>query len=115
MEENTHIPAKDRTVEVLVLDTRRHAPNLVSFRTSRPDGFSFTPGHYSRLGVQTPDGPAMRPLSILSRPSDPWLEFLVTIVPDGSFSSRIDSLSPGDSLLLDPRALGFLTADSLSP
>lgn len=98
-----------------LLHIQAWTPTLWSLRLSRPDGFSFLPGHYARLGFEQPDGtPLWRAYSIVSAPHEPELEFLIGLLPDGAFCSHLAQLQTGDRLLLDRRAMGFFVADQLA-
>lgn len=101
--------------ETTLLHIHAWTPALWSLRLSRPHGFQFLPGHYARLGFAQPDGtPLWRAYSIVSAPHETELEFLIGLLPEGAFCSRLARLQPGDRLLLDPRAMGFFVADQLA-
>jgi ferredoxin--NADP+ reductase len=88
----------------------------VSVRVTRDPAYRFTAGHYARLGLAGADGSiATRPLSIASATTDPHLEFVCTLVPDGEFSARLASCAPGDDAYVDRTSYGFLTVDGLAP
>ena len=51
-----------------IVAVRYWTPSLLSFRTSRPSGFRFTPGHYARLGLHDSNGGVVwRPLPVVTR------------------------------------------------
>ena len=51
-----------------IIAVRYWMPSLLSFRSSRPPGFRFTPGHYARQGLHHSNGGVVwRPLSVVSR------------------------------------------------
>lgn len=94
----------------------RWRPDLYSLRVTRPRDFRFAAGHYARLGLPEGDGePVWRPFSMTSGTDEPFLEFLVTHVPGGTFSELLLTRGVGDEILLDRFALGFLTLDQLAP
>lgn len=95
---------------------RRWTPNLWTVRLTRPAGFNFVPGHYTRLGLPVDaESRVWRAYSIVSSPDDEQLEFLIGLIPDGEFCTRLAVLDVGDSILLDARAMGFFVASQLPP
>lgn len=90
---------------------RRWTPKLFSLRLTRSPAFRFTDGQFARLGVETPGGTVWRAYSMVSSSHDEHLEFFSIVVPDGAFTSRLSGLVPGDSVLVDKQAYGFLTLD----
>ena len=92
-------------------------PSLWSVRITRPDNFRFTPGHYARLGLPVSDAnnaPIWRPYSIVSAPDEPTLEFLVTLIPGGAFTSQLAVLGVGAPILLESAVLGFFIESQLA-
>lgn len=91
--------------------TRLHrwTDKLITFRTTRPVDFAFTPGQYARLGL--PDGESLiwRAYSITSTPGEDTLEFYGIVVVGGQFTSRLDQLKVGDPIWLDRQVFGFMT------
>ena len=103
------------TVEC-VTAVRRWTPGLVSFRTTRAAGFRFKPGHYTRLGLGDADGALIwRPFSVVSAPSDPYLEFVATLIPGGPFSELLAVAPEGGPMRVDRTSYGFLTIDHFAP
>lgn len=99
-----------------VIAVRHWTPKLVSFRTSRAPGFRFTPGHYTRIGLDAADGTVVwRPLSVVSATYDAHLEFVAVLVPDGEFSGRLTGVREGASARVDRASFGFLTIDHFAP
>lgn len=91
-------------------------PSLVSIRVTRDPAFRFTPGHYARIGIASPNSQAVfRPLSVASAPADSYLEFFCSLIPGGEFSGRLASLRVGDVVEVERASFGFLTVDSLAP
>lgn len=91
---------------------------LFSFQTTRPADFRFEAGQFVRLGIDpsglqntksTINEPIFRAYSIVSSPYDEFLEFFSVVVPDGAFTSQLQYLTIGDTLLLDSTPYGFLT------
>ncbi|OHC65652.1 MAG: hypothetical protein A2040_18340 [Rhodocyclales bacterium GWA2_65_19] len=98
-----------------VLAIRAWTPTLLTFRSTRPAAFRFTPGHYTRLGLGADDAAVWRPYSMASAVQDDFLEFIAVLVPGGAFSEQLRQLRVGDSLRVDKAAYGFLTVDQLAP
>lgn len=99
-----------------VLSVRYWTPTLLSFCTTRPRSFRFTPGHYTRLGLSTSAGNEVwRPYSVVSAAYDEYLEFLAVLVPDGAFSGALSKLKIGDEIKVEKASFGFLTVDQLAP
>jgi ferredoxin--NADP+ reductase len=94
------------------------SPGLISVRVTRDPEFHFIPGQFVRIGVadnvnSEPD--VWRAYSMVSHPDDDYLEFLSVTVPDGQFSPKLASLSPGDELCVEKNPLGFLTLERFLP
>jgi ferredoxin--NADP+ reductase len=109
-------PAQEKSTEAGVLAVRRWTPRVLSLLVRRPAGFSFKPGHYARLGLADAAGAIeWRPLSVVSATTDPHLEFVAVLMPEGAFSTRLARIQAGDTLRVDRAAYGFLTVDQLAP
>lgn len=92
----------------------RWAPTLFSFRLSRAAAYRFTPGQFARLGLRKEDGQFVwRTYSLCSAPDADQLEFYSVVVPQGEFTSRLCAYDVGATVLVERKALGFLTADRL--
>jgi ferredoxin--NADP+ reductase len=95
-----------------LLHVWRWSPSLFSLRCTRDDGFRFRAGQFARLGVRKPGGGIVwRAYSMVSAPHDEFLEFFSIEVPDGEFTSELRRLGPGDELLVERQAYGYLTLD----
>lgn len=111
---NTNPGTEKCTVE-RVLSIHAWTPTLLSFRTTRPAGFRFSAGHYTRLGLGADEAVVWRPYSMASAPQDEFLEFIAVLVPGGAFSEQLKQLRVGDSLRVDRASYGFLTVNQLAP
>ena len=93
-----------------VLSVRRWSANLFSFVMTRPAHFRFTAGQFARIGLEIAgEAPIVRAYSVVSSPFAETLEFFSIVVPDGAFTSRLNSLKAGDQLLLERIPYGYLT------
>ena len=89
---------------------------LFSFRVTRPKNFRFQSGEFVMIGLSRNNGkPLLRAYSIASPSWDDELEFYSIIIPDGPLTSRLQHISIGDNLILNPKATGTLVLDSLRP
>ena len=105
---------QDKWTTERVLSIRYWTPTLVSFRTTRYQGFRFTPGHYTRLGLGAADDIVWRPFSMASAAYDHFLELIAVLVPDGAFSELLKQLRVGDTIRADRASYGFLTVDQMA-
>ena len=93
-----------------VLSVRRWSDSLFSFVMTRPAHFRFTAGQFARIGIEVAgDAPIVRAYSVVSSPFAETLEFFSIVVPNGAFTSRLNTLQVGDKLLLERIPYGFLT------
>ena len=124
----------DKSIRVKVIEVTRWAPTLLSFKVTRPDGFKFTAGQFVRLGIHGKDlqyfaqnhetklvtsetqgqpidldGYVFRPYSVASSPYDEFIEFFSVVIPEGEFTSKVNHIQVGDSLLLNTTPFGYLT------
>ena len=106
----------DNRTKVRLLQKQVWRKGLVSIRVTKPEGFTFTPGQFVRLGLDIEANGkteyAARGYSLASVPSDPFLEFFIVEVPNGLVSplrlrGRLGALAGNGSL-------GFLAAGQTS-
>lgn len=118
--QNGDTGASPRSTRAIVTALRYWASGLLSFRTSRPTAFRFSPGHYARLGLvdcnaADTDAIVWRPFSVVSSPRDSHLEFLAVLVPRGEFSGVLSTTQAGDTVRIDKASYGFMTIDGFAP
>lgn len=89
-----------------VIENKRWHADLFSLRV-KTDPFDFIAGQFVRLGMPGSEKRIQRAYSLVNSPDDPILDFLVTTVPDGELSPRLDQLQPGDTLEVSQPASGF--------
>jgi len=102
----------EKFTQQTILDVTPLTPSLFTLRTTRDPGFRFRAGQFARLGVTKADGSTVwRAYSMVSSPHDEFLEFFSIVVPGGEFTSELNRLEIGDTLLVERQAFGFLTLD----
>ncbi len=96
--------------------------SLFSFKVERPASLRFRSGEFVMLGLMGDpnpktgkSNPLLRAYSIASPAWEEELEFYSIKVPDGPLTSKLQHLSPGDSIILRPRPVGTLILDALLP
>ena len=116
-QDSTGLPGARYTSQT-VLDKVVWVPGqLFSLRVTRDPDYRFTPGQFARIGLPIAGGaesgptPEWRAYSMVSRADEDALEFYSVVVPDGKFSPALARLVPGDTLLVDKTAFGFLTLE----
>ena len=111
----------DKYTEESITWLKAWAPNLFSFRLTRPAAFRFIPGQFARLGVRKLSASpakvapaeriAWRAYSVVSADYEEHLEFYSIVVPGGEFTSELARLRVGDTVLVDKTNYGFFTTD----
>tara|TARA_R110000850_G_scaffold10620_5_gene37671 strand:+ start:11343 stop:12167 length:825 start_codon:yes stop_codon:yes gene_type:complete len=102
--------------EETVLSVEHYTDRLFRFRITRPQSFRFRTGEFVMIGLPRDDGkPLLRAYSIASPAWDEELEFYSIKVPDGPLTSRLQSIQPGDKVLLGKKPTGTLVLDALTP
>lgn len=109
-------PLLHRSTKQTVRAIHHWTNSLASFFIDKPTNFQFQPGHYARLGLPLENGHFLwRPYSVVSTPTDPQLEFLITLVPGGTFTGLLATMEPGHTLMLESAAMGFFFEPQLNP
>jgi ferredoxin--NADP+ reductase len=104
--------SEDKFTRQTLLEVHTLTPSLFTLRTTRDAGYRFRAGQFARLGVRKADGSLVwRAYSMVSAPHDEHLEFFSIVVPGGEFTGELSRLRPGDELLVDKQAFGYLTLD----
>jgi ferredoxin--NADP+ reductase len=94
---------------------RHYTDRLFAFRTTRPASFRFRSGEFVMIGLMVEGKPLLRAYSVASPAYDETLEFYSIKVPDGPLTSRLQHVTPGDTVLLGRKATGTLVLDALTP
>lgn len=120
------MPDTSKYTRQTVLSVHQWVPGkLFSLRTTRDPAFVFEAGQFARLGlpaaqvhgdaIAAPEPTIWRAYSMVSAPSEDFLEFYSIVVPDGEFSPRMAALAPGDAIYIDKTPFGFLTLARFAP
>lgn len=88
---------------------------LFTFRTTRDPGLRFINGQFLMIGVETNGRPLVRAYSVASANYEDHLEFFSIKVADGTLTSRLQHLKPGDALLVSRKPTGTLVLRDLRP
>jgi ferredoxin--NADP+ reductase len=105
------MPVQEKATRETIIAMQRWTDELFTFRTTRPQGYTFIPGQYSRLGLIENDLSIWRPYSITSAPTDDFLEYYGVLVPGGAFTGLLNKLEPGSPIWIEKQLFGFMTAD----
>ena len=102
--------------EERVLSVHHWTDRLFSFTTTRDRALRFSNGHFTMIGLPQGDGKRlMRAYSIASANHEEHLEFLSIKVPGGAFTSRLQAIRPGDTIVVGRKPTGTLLIDYLAP
>ena len=96
-----------------VLDVRHWTDDYFSFTTTRDDGFRFDNGQFVMIGLQGEAKPLLRAYSIASANWEEQLEFFSIKVPNGPLTSRLQHITPGDTVLVGKKPTGTLLISDL--
>lgn len=94
-------------IEVTIKKKTVWTPDLLTLQLDCVDE-RFEAGQFFNLAMKTSDLIVRRSYSAASAPGKP-LEFFISRVSQGALSPHLLGLEEGETLLLDPQALGFLT------
>ncbi len=93
-----------------VTEVKHLTDNLFSFKTTRSPGFRFEAGQFTMIGL---DNTPKRAYSVVSGPSDDYLEFLSIVVEDGPLTSELVKIKVGDPIKIGKKAVGTLITEPL--
>jgi ferredoxin--NADP+ reductase len=103
------------TFQERVLSVHHWTDTLFSFTCTRDPSFRFKSGQFSMIGIEVEGRPLLRAYSMVSAHWEETLEFLSIKVPDGPLTSRLQHITPGDTVLIGRKPVGTLLTDSLIP
>lgn len=89
----------DDVHSVEFLGSDRICSATATFSFARPDGYTFTPGQYMELTLETREGVQTKPFSHADAPKDGAAQIL-TRLTGSAFKDALLALSPGDSVTL---------------
>jgi ferredoxin--NADP+ reductase len=95
-----------------VLENWRWTEELASLKIDAPLG-QFNAGQFVRVGLEIDNEIVARPYSLVNSPSEPLLEILFNIVPEGPLSPRLFELQQGDGIFVAANPAGFLTVNEV--
>ncbi len=101
--------------EEKILSVHHWTDTLFSFTCTRDPAFRFDSGQFSMIGLMVDGRPLLRAYSMVSGHWEEILEFLSIKVADGPLTSRLQHVTPGDTVLIGRKPVGTLLARSLLP
>ncbi len=91
------------------------SPKLFSFRTTRSPSLRFENGQFLMIGLEIAGRRVVRAYSIASANHEEELEFYSIIVPHGPLTSHLQSVQPGEPILVSTKPTGTLVLRDLRP
>lgn len=104
----------DKFYHAKILKRADFASDLWMIRVDAGGPFSFKPGQYATLGVQTAEKRIERAYSIVSSPLENEIEFFFELVPQGELTPKLYELKTGDQVLMRKSPKGLFTLDQKS-
>jgi len=98
-----------------VLSVHHWTDSLFHFRVTRPAAFRFRSGEFVMIGLMKAGKPLLRAYSVASPAWDEELEFFSIKVDNGPLTSMLQTIKPGDKVLLGRKPTGTLVLDALTP
>lgn len=98
-----------------VLSVHHWTDALFHFRVTRPASFRFRSGEFVMIGLMKDGKPLLRAYSVASPSWDEELEFFSIKVENGPLTSMLQTIKPGDKILLGRKPTGTLVLDALTP
>ncbi|HJU50635.1 MAG TPA: ferredoxin--NADP reductase, partial [Pseudogulbenkiania sp.] len=98
-----------------VLSVHHWNDTLFSFTCTRDPGLRFINGQFVMIGLEVNGKPLIRAYSVASANWEEHLEFYSIKVPNGPLTSRLQSIKPGDNVVISGKPTGTLVQDNLLP
>ncbi|MGD1956133.1 MAG: ferredoxin--NADP reductase [Sphingomonadales bacterium] len=98
-----------------VLSVHHWTDTLFHFRITRPAAFRFRSGEFVMIGLMKAGKPLLRAYSVASPSWDEELEFFSIKDENGPLTSMLQTIQPGDKILLGRKPTGTLVHDALTP
>lgn len=109
------VRSEDETLfRVSVTGVAHYTEDLFSFTTNRPDALRFNAGEFVMLGLER-EQRVFRAYSIASASWSDQLEFYSIKIPDGTLTSQLKWIKPGDDILIKKKTTGSLVINALLP
>lgn len=80
-----------------VASSRRLTPTAHTIEVEKPTSFTFLPTQFTFLQLMTEAGPDVRPMSLATSPTRPYLEYAVRL-SDSAYKRAFAALRPGDEV-----------------
>src|SRR5436305_14010411 len=101
----------DKFYRAKIVKRADFASDLWMIRVDPGGPFTFKPGQYDTLGVQTPEKRSERAYSIASSPLENEVEFFFELVPQGELTTMLYQLKVGDDVLMRKSYKGLFPLD----
>lgn len=89
---------------------QNHETKLITSETQGHEAQDYEEQGYEAQGQPIDlDGYVFRAYSVASSPYDEFIEFFSVVIPEGEFTSKVNHIQVGDSLLLNTTPFGYLT------
>lgn len=98
-----------------IKSVRHYTDRLFAFTCERPAALRFRAGEFVMIGLMNGEKPLLRAYSIASPSWDEDISFYSIKVPEGPLTSRLQSIVPGDEILIGRKPTGTLVLDALTP
>ena len=108
-------PLPPSLTEAEILGVHHWTDRLFSFTCAREPSLRFESGQFLMLGLRVGGKPLLRAYSIASAAWQEQLEFFSIKVADGPLTSRLQSIRPGERIILGRKPTGTLLAGNLLP
>src|SRR5215475_4983807 len=99
-------------VNAEVQEVKNWTDALFSLRVRAPVD-PFIAGQFAKLALEIDGERVQRAYSYVNAPQDPLLEFYLVTVPEGKLSPRLQTLRPGDQVMVTKEASGFFVLDEI--
>jgi len=101
-------------VQAEVIYREQFCDDVILIRIKPGEPFSFNPGQYATIALETSVGTVKRPYSIASSPHEEYLEFCIDLVKQGELTPKLWALQPGDRLFIRRRMAGAFVLEERS-
>ncbi|SUB14397.1 Ferredoxin--NADP reductase [Pantoea agglomerans] len=99
-------------VNAEVKEVKNWTDALFSLRVKAPID-PFIAGQFAKLALEIDGERVQRAYSYVNAPKDDLLEFYLVTVPEGKLSPHLQTLRPGDQVMVTKEAAGFFVMDEV--